>query len=144
MNVPAMPKVGVAALVLRDGRLLLGQRKKFPGANTWQCPGGLLEPGESVFECARRETLEETGVQVNNLRYGPYTNNRFSDGAQHTVTLYVLADYLSGHISSREPERADHWQWVNVAALPQPLFLPLALLLEKHGAWWRSVITGGG
>lgn len=136
-----MPKVGVAALVFRDGRLLLGQRRKSPGANTWQCPGGLLEHGESVFECARRETLEETGVHVHNLRYGPYTNNRFSDGSQHTVTLYVLADYMSGDVSSREPERANHWQWVDVTALPQPLFLPLALLLDRHSDWWRSVVV---
>ena len=134
-----MPRVGVAALVLNQGRLLLGQRRKSPGANTWQCPGGLLEPGESVFECARRETLEETGLQIHNLRYGPYTNNRFADPADHTVTLYVLADYLGGEMRSLEPERADHWQWVYTSELPQPLFLPLARLLEKHGDWWQSV-----
>jgi len=141
MNAAALPRVGVAALVLHEGRLLLGQRRKSPGVNTWQCPGGLLEQGESVFECARRETLEETGIQIHNLRYGPYTNNRFANPGDHSVTLYVLADYMGGDIVRREPERADHWQWVDVASLPQPLFLPLALLLEKQADWWRSVIA---
>ena len=55
------PVTGVAALIINNGRLLLGYRSKSPGKNTWQCPGGLLDAGESIFDCAIRETREETG-----------------------------------------------------------------------------------
>lgn len=133
------PRVGVAALVFKQRQLLLGLRKKSPGANTWQCPGGFLVKGESVFECARRETLEETGINIHNLHHGPYTNNRFPGEGLHTVTLYVYADYMEGDIQVLEQERAIHWQWVDVDRLPRPLFLPLALLVEKHRDWLVSL-----
>lgn len=132
------PKTGVAALIFNDGHLLLGQRKKVPGKNTWQCPGGLLELGESVFECARRETMEETGLVIRNLTYGPYTNNRFPSEADHSVTLYVRADYLSGEISHTEQNLGDNWQWFDINHLPSPLFLPLQLLIDRHKDWLRS------
>jgi 8-oxo-dGTP diphosphatase len=133
------PRVGVAALVFRNGRLLLGRRGKLPGANSWQCPGGFLEYGESVFDCARRETREETGLAIHNLNYGPYTNNRFAEDGQHTVTLYVVADYLSGELQALEGARAGAWQWCDLRGLPQPLFLPLQILCNKYGKWLCSV-----
>ncbi len=53
---------------LRDeeGRLLLLKRKKYPNHGLWSCIGGKLEMemGESPFECAIRETREETGLEV--------------------------------------------------------------------------------
>jgi 8-oxo-dGTP diphosphatase len=134
------PRVGVATLVVRDGRLLLGRRRKSPGMNTWQCPGGLLEKNESVFECARRETLEETGLTIHNLHYGPYTNNRFAEAGEHTVTLYVAAAYLGGELQKLEADRADEWQWCDLQQLPRPLFLPLETLLQKHADWLDSVV----
>ena len=137
--VAEQPLVGVATLVLRDGRLLLGQRRKTPGKNTWQCPGGLLQRGESVFECARREVQEETGIAVHNLLHGPYTNNRFPDDQLHSVTLYVVAEYLSGEIQNAEPDRATNWQWFALDDLPRPLFLPLEKLLKNQRTWVYSV-----
>ena len=132
------PVVGVAALVFRQGKLLLGRRIKSPGQNTWQCPGGLLQAGESVFECARRETLEETGLILHNLKYGPYTNNRFVNDAFHSVTLYVLAEHMSGDVQNQEKYLADQWQWFALHQLPEPLFLPLQRLLEKHVDWLQN------
>ncbi|KAF6793786.1 Nudix hydrolase 1, partial [Colletotrichum musicola] len=55
------PRVGVAAIIQRkDGRVVVGKRQSSHGAGTWQLPGGHLEFGESFFDCAARETLEET------------------------------------------------------------------------------------
>jgi 8-oxo-dGTP diphosphatase len=49
-------RVGVAAVILREGRVLLGERIGSHGAHTWATPGGHLEWGESIEECAKRET----------------------------------------------------------------------------------------
>lgn len=66
---PAALPFKISVLVfLRDeaGRLLLLQRTKAPNIGCWSPPGGKLEmaTGESPFECAVRETKEETGVDI--------------------------------------------------------------------------------
>ena len=59
MNEEKRPYIGVAVIVVREGRVLLGKRKNAHGAGTWQFPGGHLEYGESIEDCARRELFEE-------------------------------------------------------------------------------------
>ncbi|HEU5357581.1 MAG TPA: NUDIX domain-containing protein, partial [Gemmatimonadales bacterium] len=49
------PQLGVGVLILREGKLLLGQRRGSHGAGTWAPPGGHLDSGESVEQCACRE-----------------------------------------------------------------------------------------
>lgn len=133
------PRVGVATLVFRDGRLLLGRRLKTPGYGSWQCPGGLLQSGETVFDCARRETLEETGMDIDALRAGPYTDNHFAEEQLRTITLYVVADYVGGEAVAVEAQGVE-WQWFDLDQLPQPLFLPLQLLLDQHRKWLKKQV----
>lgn len=132
----ADPVVGVASLIIHDGRLLLGYRQKSPGKNSWQCPGGLLRGGESVLDCAMRETEEETGLIIHDLIPGPYTNNYFIDDAFHSVTLYVRAKTNSDILKPGEIELAKDWAWFRKDNLPDPLFLPLQLLIKDYPAFW--------
>lgn len=53
-----------------------------------QCPGGHLEYGESFAECAKREVLEETGLEVGNVKFLAATNDVFGEG-KHYVTIFV-------------------------------------------------------
>ena len=133
------PVVGVATLVIADSKLLLGYRKKSPGANSWQCPGGLLEAGESVFDCARRETREETGLNIRDLKSGPYTSNIFENERFHSVTLYVTARLDSGVLRDNEPDLAANWAWFERNKLPDPLFLPLQLLVKEQPIFWERI-----
>ena len=84
------PKVGVAAIVKKDGKVLLGKRKDIHGDGTWCFPGGHLEFGEEIKECAKRETEEEAGIQIKNLRIVNFTNDIFKD--KHYITSIVDAD----------------------------------------------------
>lgn len=61
---PKRPIVGVGAIVLGPEGVLLIQRGKPPRVGTWSLPGGAQEVGETVFDAARREIQEETGVVV--------------------------------------------------------------------------------
>ena len=125
------PLVGVAVIVVRDGKVLLGRRLGAShGHDMWQFPGGHLEFGESVSECAVREVVEETGLEATITGYGPFTNDVFVAEDKHYVTLFVLASAPIGTAECREPEKCAEWDWCDWDALPTPRFLSIEHLLE--------------
>jgi 8-oxo-dGTP diphosphatase len=125
------PQVGVGVIVVRDGLVLLGQRIGSHGAGTWALPGGHLEFGESIEDCASREVMEETGLAVQSVARGPYTTNFFASEGKHYVTLFVTARCLTGEPLVLEPNKCSSWQWFRWSELPQPLFPPLASLARS-------------
>jgi len=118
------PRIGIGAILIRQGLVLLGLRKGSHGSGTWALPGGHLEFGESVEDCAIREIREETGLRVQRLSAGPYSNDLFED--KHYVTLFVVAHSESGEPRIVEPEKCSRWAWFPWSRLPTPLFRPLA------------------
>jgi 8-oxo-dGTP diphosphatase len=124
----AHPRVGIGVLVVKAGRVLLGERIGAHGAHTWAPPGGHLEFGESVDACARREVLEETGLVIGTLHAGPYTTDVFARERKHYVTLFLTATLADGEPVVREPAKCARWGWYLWSALPAPLFLPLETL----------------
>lgn len=101
-----LPRVGVGAIVIREGKILLVKRASSPGKGFWAIPGGLVELGETVREAAERELLEETGVAVRagEAFYIFDFIDRDTGGRikYHYVIVDFLADYLGG-----EPKAAD-------------------------------------
>jgi 8-oxo-dGTP diphosphatase len=125
--------VGVGVLVVHQGLLLLGKRRGSHGAGHWAPPGGRLEFGEALEDCACRELAEETGLAARQVELGPYTNDVFiTDGgiAQHFLTVYVVARSPQGTPRNLEPEKCEGWAWFGWDALPAPLFLPMQNLLR--------------
>lgn len=61
---PPVPRVGVGAITLHEGRVLLVKRGVEPSRGLWAIPGGTLELGETLKDCAAREILEETGITI--------------------------------------------------------------------------------
>ncbi|CAN7522859.1 NUDIX hydrolase [Pseudoxanthomonas sp. LjRoot143] len=121
-------RVGVGAIVMRDGLVLLGQRIGSHGAGTWALPGGHLEFGESAAACAAREVREETGLEIRNAVAAPYTSDVFAQEGKHYVTLFVVAQSDAGDPMACEPGKCSGWHWFRWAELPHPLFQPLATL----------------
>lgn len=58
------PKVAVAVLTGRDGKVLLARRNHDPGMGLWTFPSGFVDRGEELQTAAVRETREEVGVEV--------------------------------------------------------------------------------
>lgn len=125
------PKVGLGVAVVKEGKVLLGQRKNSHGAGDWCFPGGHLEFGESWEQCARRETKEETGIEIKNVRFWTATNDIYEKENKHYVTIFMLADYDSGQARVMEPDKSEAWEWFEWDALPKDLFFSTRNLVEK-------------
>lgn len=84
------PTVGVALLVVRDGRVLLGRRRD----GGWCIPCGHVEWDEDIHAAARREGREELGIEVSPGEiYAVHSN--FHDPDQHTVGIWFLTEIQS-------------------------------------------------
>lgn len=125
-------RVGVGVILIRDNKILLGERMGSHGANTWSPPGGHLEFGENIETCAIRETEEETGLIISSVEKLAFTNDFFEKEEKHYVTLFVTASDITGEPHVTEPDKCKQWQWFELNALPQPLFLPLQNLLKEQ------------
>ena len=126
------PGIGVGVLVWRGRQLLLGQRIMQQRQTCWQFPGGHLEVGESVIECATREVFEEAGISIRAARHLDYTNRAFNVGSRSYLTLFVSCEYASGGVTVKEPDKCQHWQWFDYPVMPSPLFAPIEILLSQH------------
>src|SRR5882724_7583890 len=82
-------RVGVQAILSRDESLLLVQRARGYGKGTWCLPGGHLEPGETIVECALRELLEETGVRGNGARIVAVTDPLAEAGFHMQIAVEI-------------------------------------------------------
>jgi 8-oxo-dGTP diphosphatase len=124
------PRVGLAVIVERDGAVLLLKRKGSHGEGTWAPPGGHVEFGESLEECAARETLEETGVVIGDVEFIAITNDLFPSEQRHYLTVWVEAAYLSGQASVAYPDKVAEVAWMPWDELPEQLFIPFDNLLS--------------
>jgi MOSC domain-containing protein YiiM len=122
------PNVGVAVIVRRDGRYLLGRRVARRGQGTWSTPGGTVLPGESVLACALRELSEETDM----VGAAPRVIGRsfdVLDGAPW-CSIFVAVDVAPGaEPVVVEPDRCDAWAWFEPSQLPARLFAPVRRLM---------------
>jgi 8-oxo-dGTP diphosphatase len=91
---PDRPIVGVGAVILMDGKVVLIRRRFEPLAGQWSLPGGVLELGETLEAGTAREMLEETGLEV---QVGPvvevFDRIRY-DETRRVRYHFVLVDYL--------------------------------------------------
>lgn len=125
------PRVGVAVLVMKNGKFLMGQRRGSHGEGTWSAPGGWIEYRETFEQAAKREVMEETGVKIRNVQFGAISNNIFSDNPIHSITVWLVGEWESGEPTITEPDKFVDQKWVTFDELPSPLFLPWAELLAS-------------
>ena len=125
------PKVGLAVFVIKNSKFVMMLRQGAHGAGNWGLPGGHLEFGETWERCAKRETMEETGVEIKNVRFMALTNDVF-DEDKHYVTIFVTATWVSGELINCEPEKCLEVAWFKYDTMPKNLFLPIKNLLATY------------
>ena len=120
---PERPLVGIGVVVLGPRGVLMIKRAKPPRKSQWSLPGGAQELGETVFEAARREVMEETGLTIGILGLVDVVDSIRRDDAGKVQYHYTLVDVLA-RISPRagtEPSPgsdADEAAWIPVEDIP--------------------------
>lgn len=113
---PLAPLVGVGAVVVDEGRVLLVRRGREPLKGQWSLPGGMLELGESLLAGVAREVLEETGLIVEPIELIELLD-RIHHLEERVRYHYVIADYLcrvtGGTLAAASD--ADDVRWVEPA-----------------------------
>lgn len=138
---PEMPLVGVGAVIVEDGRVLLVQRGREPLKGQWSLPGGLIEIGESLHAGVIREVREETGLEVEPVELIELLDRIHRDG-DRVRYHYVIADYLcrvsGGTLQAASDADAVRWvdraQWNSHSAL---VFDPVTVRVIEAG-WQRA------
>ena len=138
--------VRVGAVVEREGDLLLVRHQKPDMDPYWVLPGGRLEPGETIPECASREVAEETGLTASFS--GIHYLGEFLREGRHTIDIVVRMELEGNEDASlgSDPEVAPGTEptltdlrWVSVEELRELQLLPTSikerLLRDADRAW---------
>ena len=116
-----IPKTGVGVMIFKGDKILLGKRRWRHGDGEYAFPGGHLDYLESIEDCARRETREEAGVEIEDIEFLCLANS-LPYPPRHDVYIGVVARWKSGEPKSLERERMTDWGWYEIDSLPEPLF----------------------
>jgi 8-oxo-dGTP diphosphatase len=138
---PPAPLIGVGAIVVHDGRVLLVRRGTEPLKGSWTLPGGALEAGETLTAGVAREVHEETGLLVEPVELIELLDRIHREEGRIRFH-YVIADYLCKVIGGelRAASDADAVRWVERAEWNSHSALKLdpitVRVIEK--AWQRA------
>lgn len=111
---PSAPLVGVGAVAIKNGNILLVKRAFEPGAGKWSIPGGLVELGEKLSEACAREMLEETGLEIEVLELINAYDMVERDDSEKVKYHYILVDFLAKPVGGEEKpsEEVVEMKWV--------------------------------
>jgi ADP-ribose pyrophosphatase YjhB (NUDIX family) len=101
---PNRPIVGVGVVVLESTKVLMIRRAKNPRQGKWSLPGGAQELGETVYDAAQREVLEETGLSVKILGIVDVIDSIQKDDLGKIQYHYTLIDFVALNIGSSIPK----------------------------------------
>lgn len=115
-EIPASERPPIAAAVIvKDGQVLLVRRRVREGSLSWQFPAGEVEPGESAGQAAAREAQEETGLTVSESKV---LGERVHPNTGRTM-VYVACDVVSGEASVVDDEELDELAWLRRGQLAE-------------------------
>ena len=124
-------KVGCELFLIEGNNILLGKRKNCFGAESWGLPGGHLEFGETLIECAKRELMEETGITALQLKLIAITDNIDEERGQYVHASFLATQFI-GEIRNCEPQYCYEWQFFDLSQLPENIFKPHEKILQTY------------
>jgi 8-oxo-dGTP pyrophosphatase MutT (NUDIX family) len=125
--------VGAAILVLDEQNRLLMMKRSDIGC--WGIPGGALEPGELVEDAAKRETLEETNLEVGEISLfgvfsGPELYYKYPSGDEvYNVSIVYSSRDWRGEVKLNDEHI--EWKWFAASEIPEDISPPIKPVLER-------------
>lgn len=141
---PGRPVAGVGAVVWRDGQVLLVRRANPPRRGEWSLPGGAQEIGETVFEAARREVREETGITIEVLGLVDVVDSIHRDEDGRVRYHYTLADVFARAAGGDAAPAGDATEtaWFDPGRLP-PLWPETERIIRLAHEMWCALTEAG-
>jgi len=109
------------AIVVHDGRVLLGRRAREPMLGCWEIPGGFVERGEHDHDAAVRELREELGLDVVLTGLVGTYLERSDAGECLAITLYTAEPLDPDQPVRPDPAEVADWGWFGPDELPEPM-----------------------
>lgn len=134
-DAPRRPVVGLATLFIKDGKILLAERRAGKRQGWLNCPGGHFEWAETFEGCAKREVFEETGMNLLECEFLTAANGLALDEDHHYVMIYMLATKWAGEPQEMEDANGP-WDWY---AFPGPSGKMLPTTLEATCAYLKKL-----
>lgn len=130
MDYPDVPTgIGVGALIVRIGKVLLGKRGTEPNMGCWDIIAGFVDPGESLEGALKREILEEIGCRLVKCQYFFSSPNIYNN---RQVIVIVFICEIEGE--PQPSEEISEVQWITKeTAFPITLKIP-KMAIEKFFA----------
>ena len=122
---PARPIVGIGIVVIKGNTVLLVRRGKPPNIGAWTLPGGAQELGETTEDAARRELLEETGIEVGKLHFAATVDNIRHDETGRVHFHYTIIDFAARWVAGEPVADTD---------VTEAVWAPLDAL-DDYGLW---------
>jgi len=135
--IPSYP--GISILPIKDGKVLLAKRAQDPKKGMWDSIGGFLKEGENPELAAKRETKEETGLDIKlGDLLGVYTDSYEYEGQVYeTLNLYYLAEIIGGEIKAEDD--VSELVWFPIEKLPENVgFKSFAEALKDPEKWYKT------
>jgi 8-oxo-dGTP diphosphatase len=119
--------MGAAVLIIKDNCILLGKRKSDIGQGLYGLPGGHLDEGETIEECAVREIKEETNLDIDSIE-----EVGFDTDEENFLTLFYKVEIKEDDkLKNMEPDKSEDWEWYSLDALPSPLFGEIERMVKR-------------
>jgi ADP-ribose pyrophosphatase YjhB (NUDIX family) len=130
-----LPRTRVAVVLVEGDRVLLVRHTK-QEQSYWLLPGGGLDYGEGIAECAKREIREETGLEIEVEKFLYLSEAIAPDRSRHILNITVLGRLAGGELALAQGDVMDAVQWFPFAELGALTLYPAiqAELLASHGA----------